>query len=136
MEAPAWVTPILSYLTALTLAVIMHVTVIKERRKHTKVARQPPPRRPSRTYLSYLVTVVMADLRRLLEVLWAAAGSTADLAGRVGVIVVMLVALIYAVTLPASVPDWEWLWGIPVGIVGVGGVYAVTLAFAKDPADD
>ena len=73
---------------------------------------------------------------RFCVLLWAATKPTANFIGRVGVLVVLGVSLYFGLTLPASVPDWEWLSGIPVAIVVGGGGYAIARARAEDPPDD
>ena len=109
------------------------MNVVKEQKRHQKVRPHPSPCRLS---LPYLARSTAADGRRFLEHLWAATAPTANLAGRVGVLVVLGVALYYGLSLPASVPDWEWLWGIPPAIVVGGGGYALACVLAKDPPDD
>ena len=133
MDTPAWVTPILAWLTAATFGVILLVNIVKERKRHQQVR---PPRQRSRAHLSCLVRSAADNWRRFFKVLWATTERTASLASRVGVLVITAVALLYGLSLPASVPDWEWLWSIPVGIAGAGAFYAVALSLAKDPPDD
>lgn len=137
MDAPDWATQILTWLTALTLAVILAVNVVKEyrRRRRERRERLRPPLL-SLAFLLYLANSVVEDWRRFLKLLWDAAESTASLAGRVGVLVIVAMTVFYGLTLPASVPDWGWLPGVPVGIVGAGAVCAIAYALTNDPPNN
>lgn len=134
MEAPDWVAPILAWLTAATYVTMLLVNIVRERKKRQTVR---PPLQFSRAHLSYLVTSAIDNWRRFFKVLWATTELAANLASRVGVLVVVAVAVLFGLSLPAAVPDWEWLWAAPVGIAGLGATYAVAFALAKrDLPDD
>lgn len=136
MEAPDWVASILTWLTAVTFSLILFTSIVKERPRLRKVRQQRPPRRLSRAYLSYFTRSAATNWRRFFEVMWSSAKSTADLGGRVGVLVIAAVVLYFGISLPATVPDWEWLWGLPAAIVGTGVICAAIISRVKNPTDD
>lgn len=135
MEAPDWVGHILTWLTAVTFSVILFKSIVKERPRLQRMREQRPPRRLSREYLSYVARSTATNWNRFFEVLWGAADSTANLASRVGVLVIAVVVLYFGVSLPATVPDWEWLWILPGTIVGAGVICAIVISRTKEPPD-
>ena len=137
METPPWLTLLFTWLTSLTVAWNLLLNVIREQRRSQRRRRQRPETAwLSLAHLSYRARSVVEDLWRFCVLLWAATKPTAKFIGRVGVLVVLGVSLYFGLTLPASVPDWEWLSGIPVAIVVGGGGYAIARARAEDPPDD
>lgn len=120
MEAPEWVAPALSWLTAVVLLMVLQVNILKEAQKRQKEPRDPRPPLRSWALVAYLVKSVAADLRRFVVLLWAATVHAANFASRIGVLVATVVLVIFGFRLPASVPGWRWLWGLPFALAGAG----------------
>ena len=135
MEAPGWVGQVLTWLTAVAFSVMLLKSIVRERPRLQRMREQRPPRRLSRAYLSYVASSTATSWRRFFEVLWAAADSAANLASRVGVLVIAVVVLYFGFSLPATVPDWGWLWVLPGAIVGTGVIWAVVISRTKESAD-
>ena len=136
MNAPDWVAPTLSWVAVAVLMMILQVNISRESKKRQKMPRERPGRLLSWASLAYYARSTAADLCRFFVLLWAATKPATDFIGRVGLLVALAVFLIFGFRLPATVAGWQWLWGIPFGLIGVVAYRAIARRIVDRQPDD
>ncbi len=136
MEIPDWVAKILTWVTAFILSVTLLLNLTQGLLEQ-KLPRQPRPRLFSRARLAHYARSFPRNWSRFFKTLWAATESTAHLTSRVGVLVVLAVTLVSAISMFLSAPYWQWLWTAPISVAVVCGCVMVNLSRKRDdPGDD
>lgn len=131
MEIPIWVSSSVAYFTAVTVLVLFLKNLMTERKKQQHQQERVEQGSLANWWSASKSQIV--NWRRTLGLLGDALETTANLAARIGVVVVLVLALYLGVSLPFAVPFAILLPGLIFGVVGAGVVLAIVHKLTEPP---